>query len=311
MADVRFEPNESAQHGPYAESVPVVLVPLDGSPASAAVVPVARTFAHILGGTIHLLHVADPPLSPQAVLETLHLEPGAVRGLVVSSGSGPPAEAVVAFAESHRCQLIAMSTQGWTADPKVALGSVAEEVLRRAGRPLLLVRPQVGAGWGSRQVSLSRILVPLDGTPRTADALGPAAELAQRSGAAVDVLHVVVPKQSASDEPGAMTVPQYTDQPHYAWPAWRAEFINRFCQCFPQPPEHFLVAVGEPGEEVLRVAREQESQLIVLAWKGELKGNRARTVRSVLSQALCPVLCVRTESSVRGTGHVELSLATP
>jgi nucleotide-binding universal stress UspA family protein len=217
MADInRLE--GPAHRDSHAESPRSVLVPLDGSPASATVIPVARTIAEILGSTIHLLHIADPPLSPQALLDALHFEPGAVRGLVVSSASGPPAEAIVAFAEAHPSHLIAMSTQGWTADPNVALGSVAEEVLRRTMQPLLLVRPQVGAQWANRPDSLSRILVPLDGTPRTAGALGPAAELAQRSGAALDVLHVVVPRQVAPEEPGAMTVPRYTDQPAHAWP---------------------------------------------------------------------------------------------
>jgi hypothetical protein len=105
-----------------------------------------------------------------------------------------------------------------------------------------------------------------------------------------------------------MTVPQYTDQPHYAWAAWQREFIHRFCDCFAGSPEGFLVAVGDPGEEVLRVARERQSDLVVLAWKGELDGERARTVRSVLSGAPCPVLCLRTELVFRATTSAQPSM---
>jgi nucleotide-binding universal stress UspA family protein len=46
-----------------------VLVPLDGSVAAAAAIPVARGFAELVHGTVAILHVSDDALAPAALIE--------------------------------------------------------------------------------------------------------------------------------------------------------------------------------------------------------------------------------------------------
>jgi len=54
---------------------------------------------------------------------------------------GDPAQEIVACAAEHGVDLIAMATHGRSGWRRLALGSVAEQVLRTAHVPMLLVRP--------------------------------------------------------------------------------------------------------------------------------------------------------------------------
>jgi nucleotide-binding universal stress UspA family protein len=53
-----------------------------------------------------------------------------------------PAEALVAVAEWERARLICVGTAGHTGLRRIVLGSVAEEVVRKAKCPVLVARPQ-------------------------------------------------------------------------------------------------------------------------------------------------------------------------
>lgn len=54
---------------------------------------------------------------------------------------GNPADEIVGFAAANRIDLIAMTTHGRTGVKRLIAGSVAEEIVRRVGLPLLVLRP--------------------------------------------------------------------------------------------------------------------------------------------------------------------------
>jgi nucleotide-binding universal stress UspA family protein len=58
---------------------------------------------------------------------------------------GEPAAVIVRAAQETDAQLIAMSTHGRTGLGRLLLGSVADQVLRSSGRPVLLIRPDQAA----------------------------------------------------------------------------------------------------------------------------------------------------------------------
>ena len=140
-------------------------------------------------------------------------------------------------------------------------------MLCKASCPLVVVAPERGsAPW-----HLQHILLPHDGTPSTSVGLKPAAELAQLAGAEVLVVHVTG-LGTAPGERGSLTVAPYVDQPQHEWPAWTSEFVRRFaCMC-PLGRLHVraLLARGEPAAELLRLAKEHSTDLMVLAWRGDL-----------------------------------------
>src|SRR6516225_11416460 len=176
------------------------------------------------------------------------------------------------------------------AKPGKTLGSTATNVLRNAPCPVVLVPP----GRDSIAWHLQHVLVPHDGTPTTSAALRPAAELAERASAELLVAHVTGIR-AAPAEPGSLTAPRYVDQPQHEWPAWTREFVKRLeCIC---PLGHLhvrmVLAHGNPAAEIVRLAKKQAADLMVLAWRGKWEVPRAVTLKDILREAQCPIMVVR------------------
>jgi nucleotide-binding universal stress UspA family protein len=125
-----------------------VLIPIDFSDGSRRAI--GRGLAILAsGGRARLLHVAPAQGGPgeeelSAMLRAAVPHGVARRGLrvdveVVTSGN--PAEAICQAAERFDADFICMGTHGRGAIGKLALGSIADEVVRKARRPVVLVKP--------------------------------------------------------------------------------------------------------------------------------------------------------------------------
>lgn len=289
-------------HEPGAVSQHSILVPLDGSPAAAQIVPMVQTIARRLRGPMQLIHVAQDPLS-RVMHQRVSGFPIAAVPMVDS-----PAETIAREARVHKCRLIALSALSESTGGERLLGHVTLDVLRRAPCSVLAVQPHVAAHYLSEHPTLSRILIPLDGAPSTAAVLArqelrgwirtlrsrhARAGTVQASPAALDVIHVVGETTSSAGEPGTLQVPRYMDHPYYEWQGWAKEFLARFCENIDFQPVHVAVVVGDPGHEIARAARERQSDLIMLIWKGQFDEGRAAAVQTVLREAPCPILLIR------------------
>lgn len=269
-----------------------ILVPLDGSPHATVALPVAQTLARLLEGTIHVLHVAPYAAPPRELLDSLGLSPEDLHGTVLDVPSGSPAPAIVRAAEAAEDPTIVLCTHTGMEKPYGALGHVAEEVLLSTRVPIGLVQPERG----HRPWAVDHVLLPHDGSPATAEGFRPASRLALRARAELLVLHVAQAGGPQPPEPGTFTLPRYVDQPQHEWPSWAAEFLERACQLGGIPDELELrlqIATGEPGAEIVRIARERGADLIVVAWRGCLEPGRAQTTRTIIHEAPCPVLIYR------------------
>jgi nucleotide-binding universal stress UspA family protein len=269
-----------------------LIVPLDASEQALAAVSVARRLAQLQGGTLHFVHCA-PESELADVLQKLGLSADEMRGSIMDAQAGEPAAGILRTARHSRAALIVMTMQrGSSASGKV-LGGIAHAVLENAPCPIVLVRPDRGiTPW-----ELHRILLPHDGTPTTSAAIPPAAALAAMAGAELEVLHVAAPGSSPPEEQGSLTPPRYVDQPQHEWPAWAGEFLERLggaCD-LESLKVHMSLGTGAPGDEVIRSAAKNSSDLIVLAWRGAWEGERAATVKAVLRGAPCPVMIIRSK----------------
>jgi hypothetical protein len=169
---------------------------------------------------------------------------------------------------------------------------VAAGVLSAARCPVVFVP----AARGRRPWALRRVLFPHDGTPTSAAALGPVAALAERAGAEVVVLHVAAPDAERPVERGTLLSPRYVDQPQHEWPAWSREFLDRVCGLAGAArPARLRVALveGDPGAATVDFARADATDLITVAWRGELAPERARAMRRVIRDVGCPVMVLR------------------
>lgn len=136
-----------------------ILVPIDLSPASEEALAYARSLAARVGATIELLHAVDPrgvdgllgPADPtvwHGVLDRAQarLEALAAAGEAGTVIEGRPADIIIDHAHAARADLIVIGSVGRSGVTRFLLGSVAEEVVRGAPCPVLVVRRGTTAG---------------------------------------------------------------------------------------------------------------------------------------------------------------------
>lgn len=140
-----------------------ILVPVDGSPLSEAVLPHAQALAQAEGAEIVLLRVAvnpsaefsfsDPALASELIKEMEAETKIYLKDLcskVESTGVhtaylmrvGPIADTILEVASAMRADIIAMSTHGRSGLQRWLIGSIAERVVHQSPVPVLLIRPQ-------------------------------------------------------------------------------------------------------------------------------------------------------------------------
>lgn len=139
-----------------------ILLPLDQSQTAEAAVPLVAGIARDSGASVRLLYVAPQPQTHldqmgRAVayadqemarmeaegldyLRTMEMQfAGAATECVVRFGD--PLAEIVLEAQAFDADLIAVATSGRSAIGRLALGSIAEQVLSKAEASVLLVRP--------------------------------------------------------------------------------------------------------------------------------------------------------------------------
>ena len=267
-----------------------VIVAWDGSRPSAATFPLADIVGRQLGAKVSILHVLRPEASGEDVARNLR---EVLDGLEASSlriESGDAVQTIVAQTAEPDVVMVVLTTDGTAIEQGSHLGSVAKGVIVGTTKPVLLVRP--AASWTPRE--LRHLLLPVDGTPKTAAALKPAAELAGRLGAALDLLYVAGSQAQAPEERGSIGAPRYVDQPQHEWPSWAGEMGERLARLGAECPREVEVqaflAQGDVATEIERFAVQHGSDAVVLVRRSQLQPGRGRTLLSVLERSPCPVL---------------------
>jgi nucleotide-binding universal stress UspA family protein len=125
-----------------------VIAAVDLSPVSALAASHALALARLAGAELHLLHVVEleEPSPAQAVALAARMRAlvpvtsgVSVRTEVVSARE--PAEAITAAAERLDADVVCVVSHTRGGLERLALGSVAERVVRTCRRPVLVVRP--------------------------------------------------------------------------------------------------------------------------------------------------------------------------
>jgi nucleotide-binding universal stress UspA family protein len=137
---------------------------------------------------------------------------------------------------------------------------------------------------------INNILFPTDFSDRAVNAFHMASALARDHRAAVTVLHVREMPALPFAEFGAVPPPELPS---------REELMERLAK-FELPDEgitvEFVIADGEPGEEIVRVAKEHHCDLIVMGTHGRTGLSRllmGSVAERVMRRAPCPVLTLK------------------
>ncbi|MBV8086079.1 MAG: universal stress protein [Chloroflexi bacterium] len=141
-----------------------IVVPLDGSALAESAVTAARELARVLGASITVLQVIEPPnmayfanaplasvpdLDPEKWAEDVRPYGEEVAQRLRNAGLdasgevriGYVATSIVEFAEDLKASAIVMATHGRTGLSRAFMGSVANGVISRATMPVLAIRP--------------------------------------------------------------------------------------------------------------------------------------------------------------------------
>lgn len=285
-----------------------ILFATDFSDISAKALPYAAAFARRFAAELCVVHVIAPEETERAqqsgeaqktsnrlkaetrinhLLEMAHFR--SVRHDVVLAEGEIFAE-LASVAEQRRSDLLVLGMHGRHGLAKVLLGSVAEEILRLAGIPVLIVGSDVVVR-PEEELTVDVILYAADFSPGCGRAMQYAAAIARAEHARLLVLHVVA---DAWSEPMStrLRAEDYLRR-RLLEKGWMAS-IN------PVEPE-LLVDFGPVEERILETVERHRVKLIVLdvpptthpVLAAHLPGPMAY---NVASHARCPVLAVRGSS---------------
>ena len=241
--------------------------------------------------------VAVEPATSEAVVAELSSfvsEAAAmVKATVPVVREGSPAVEILHYAAEHDADLIVIGTHGRTGFERFMLGSVTEKVLRKARCPVLSVPPH-SHGQAETPV-FRRILVGADFSEPSDRAVEHALSLAQEANAHVTLLHVL-------DWMPGKELERY---PQFDADAYRRtvthEARERLERLVPEEARNWCdpdlrISCGKPYREILRVAGEERSDLVVAGVRGAGPVDRmlfGSTAQHLVRQAECPVLTIR------------------
>ena len=293
-----------------------IFVPLDGSSFAEQALAPAIALARATRTRIRLALVQQtlpPPVSPEAAKLYVNIEVrtrrmarsylkrqvervrrGGCPRVTSVVLSGNPGEALVDHAHEWSTSLIIMCTHGRGPVTRAWLGSVADHVVRHAGVPVLLLRPDANAS-PPELIAGGQILVPLDGSSFGEAALEPAAEIARRLGSQLRLLEVIRPVPMGMAEPALFTDGfdlHLAELRGQQAAAYLDRSVERM-QTATLPVTSEIVVSPSIAGTILDVAHSEQVRLVALATHGRGGMNRlllGGVADKVVRGALCPVL---------------------
>jgi nucleotide-binding universal stress UspA family protein len=203
---------------------------------------------------------------------------------------GKVVDALIQIIEERDIDLLVLGTHGRSGFERLFLGSVAEEIFRRAPCPVLSVGPHASAKLNDGS-EFKNILFATDFSEESLAALPYAISLAEEDQAQLSLLHVV-------EEPAAGIVDL---------DAFKSSLLFRLDElvppeaelwCHPESLLEFGHQFSRPAERIVETAANHQADLIVLGvrpvlGKFGLATHMASTTAEILTWAACPVLTVR------------------
>jgi len=294
-----------------------ILYPTDFSETAAQALNHALFLAEQFEAELHMLHAvvlheADPNdpehrfPEPSRLLESLFEIADSEMAKIVEANESrtfalkeakvrgfDAGEVILEYADTYDIDLIVMGTHGRRGPARIFLGSVAEEVVRHSQCPVLTLRRQEEPPAGA---AIDKILVPIDFSKHSTAALAYAREIAELYDSRLQLLHAI-------EEP---VYPYfYTPIGNFTGSQQLEDLRKRSFEALdkvmseaagPDVPTEKHVVLGRPASEIAQFAKEQGSDMIVIATHGLTGLERllvGSTAEQVVRQAHCPVFSVK------------------
>ena len=281
-----------------------ILVATDYSPVSSRAISFAGALASRFDTRLYALHAGElvnyalPVQRWKESAEALRISAEQLARVLSKSfpgveseileGEGPVGKVIQRACGEKNIDLLVLGTRGRTGFAKLLLGSVAEEMLRRAPCPVLTLGP-CAQSWDELGWEGAEILYATDFSPEAHAAAQHAVAWANEFGARLTLLHVL--------DDGAHL--------NFGRPQESAEAARRQLEhVLPRDGErrgarHLMVERGVPGEKIVETAESIGAALIVIGareatgYAGTATHFSGSTLHKVIARAPCAVLSVR------------------
>jgi len=281
-----------------------ILFPTDRSRCAERAYAHAAYLARVHNARLHAVHVraeggaelASEDLLPLSLADvaaeldipreqlTGDLDPALVEHAQIVSDS--PGRGIVDYAEENHIDLIVMGTHGRGGADRLLAGSVAERVVREAPCPVLTVR-------GEGTLAVRRIVVPIDFSDRSKEAIPVAEDLADVYGAAIELVYVIdedaVPPANV---PLLGPVRVSADEVKTRFRKLMADLVREYQG---RGEVSGTVVMGHPASDLLEHA-EEHADLIVMSTHGRTGLKRlllGSVAEKLVRRAPCPVFTIK------------------
>jgi len=285
-----------------------ILVPLDGSPLAERAIAYATVLARRSGARMmlmqavhaHVLPGLDPTEAQIEITESAKdyldtvARPLSREGISTETHVyyDAPAHAVLDAANHHDASLVVMTAHGRGGPGRMLYGSVADQVLRHATVPVLLVPSIVEHPWPAE--GMLSVLVPLDGSELAAEALQATGVLTETFVSQLTLLRVVQPPTYPLYGDGYAYIPFDEEADLAAAREYLAGQAARFSES--GRTVNTEVVVGETARVISDIARDERMDVIVMATHGNGRLSRlilGSVTNATLRLATAPLLLVR------------------
>jgi nucleotide-binding universal stress UspA family protein len=213
-----------------------------------------------------------------------------VRDTVLAEGV--PYETIIHLAEQHDVNAIIVGSGEKDADEQFRLGTTAERLERRSDRPVLVVKR------GAR-TPIQQILCPVDFSDTSRRAAREAIHLARNLQSSLVVCHVVQPVSSLLPQ-SLTSLSSAAEQQKEAQQSKLNELLKEFDTHGIELEQR--VCEGQPHAEILRLARELPSDLLVMGSVGRSGLSRfvlGSVAEKVARELPCSIMTVKSEEFIR------------
>lgn len=228
-----------------------VLVPIDGSPESEAILPIAASIAARFGVELRLLQVIDHEFERDAAEEhlgNLAMKHGAASAPVIASGN--VLRTILDLLETDPGGLVAMSTHGRSRVTEEVMGSTALTLVRKLARPVLVYRPADHEPAPASALPIETVVIPIDGSEFAESMIPVAAGFAKAIGAAVELVQVIQPLEN----------PAPSDVLESSYVRGRAEALHRDMGI----PVSFETLHGDPTKVIPDYVRDRPHTMLAM-----------------------------------------------
>jgi nucleotide-binding universal stress UspA family protein len=268
-----------------AERLRRVLVPLDGSPVAERALPTAWTIASHVGAELAtvswVLHPAIVAARKRYLQEiTAAAGPRLESSSEVRLGHSLAAALELAELGSAAGTIVCMASHGHSGPARVLLGSVTEQVVRQARRPVVVVGPHADPA----QPLTGRLLVCVDGSPESELVVTPAMEWAGTLGLEPWIVQVA--------EPDALAVVRMRG---LADDVSESAYVSSLSHRAGRTVNWDELHGDRPAEAIVEYAKRCPVGLLALTTHGRTGWQRLRfgsVAAEVVRRSPCPVLLV-------------------